>query len=348
MPSAIRERPVPVEARFLPPLVAPVSLARLDVGIQRHLVLGYRPTWQSLADLNTIADFVGDIDPTIRTFVLPTTHRNQVTRRAAATRPTLVVSTGRMITFRPLRGKVYQGWPIPKIEEVRRLQMAGLPVPRTEILTPTLRLDPAEWGEFVILKPTDIGTSSHGRGIQMMRTSRVRYIAEKDYPQGHPGRLGPMIVQQYIDTGPRLTTYRVLMFFGEPLYVQLNIGSAGGPPRDADDGTVESAIIALQAAETREAQIVDAPDVVALARRVHAAVPEIPLKGCDFLRDATTGKLYLIELNSGGNTWHFSSTYGARLRARLGPEFEHRRRMQFDALRTTARVLVEKTRAEAV
>jgi hypothetical protein len=81
---------------------------------------------------------------------------------------------------------------------------------------------------------------------------------------------------------------------------------------------------------------------------MHAAVPEIPLKGCDFLREASTGKLYLIELNAGGNTWHFSSAYGAKLRAQLGPEFERRRRTQFDALRTTARVLVQKTNAEAV
>jgi hypothetical protein len=319
-----------------------------DAGILRHLIIGYRPTWQSLEDLNTIAGHVRELDPTIRTFIMPTTQRNSVSRKVAATRPTMVVSNGRIVEFRPVRGKVYQGWPIPKLEEVRRLQMAGLPVPRTELLTPSLKLDPAEWGDVVIVKPTDIGTSSHGRGIQLMRTSRVRYIAPKDYPAGHPGRLGPMLVQQYIDTGPRLTTYRVLMFFGEPLYIQFNMGSIGAPPLDADDETIENARIALQAADTRQAEIVDAPDVLALARQMHAAVPEIPLKGCDFLREASTGKLYLIELNAGGNTWHFSSAYGAKLRAELGPDFERRRRTQFDALRTTARVLVQKTNAEAV
>ncbi|MEJ0098010.1 MAG: hypothetical protein WDM84_08950 [Bauldia sp.] len=94
-----------------------------------------------------------------------------------------------MSVFRPLRGKVYQGWPIPKFEEVRRLAVAGVPVPLTALLTPELRLDPALWGEFVIVKPTDIATSSHGHGIQLMRTGRVSYIAPRDYPKGHPGRL---------------------------------------------------------------------------------------------------------------------------------------------------------------
>jgi hypothetical protein len=336
-------------ATFGPSLGGQVARPQPLVGIRRHLVIAYRPGWQSLEDLNTMAGYVRDIDPTIRTFLVPTTHRNPITRREVATKPTLVVSNGRMTTFRPVRGKVYQGWPIPKIEEVRRLQLAGLPVPRTEILTPELKLDPADWGEFVIVKPTDIATSSHGLGIKLMRTSRVRYIAPRDYPQGHPGRLGPMLVQQFIDTGERLTTYRLLMFFGEPLYVQLNIGAGGSKASvDDEDAKIESSNIALQAADTREAYIVDAPDVVALGRAIHAAVPEIPLKGCDFLREAGTGKLYLIELNAGGNTWHFSSAYGQKLRDYLGPEFERQRRTQFDALRTAARVMAEMTNAEAV
>jgi hypothetical protein len=290
---------------------------------------------------------VRDIEPSIRTFILPTTSLNIVTRREIARRPTLVVSNGRMLQFRPLRGKVYQGWPMPKLEEVRRLQLARLPVPRTEILTPELVLDPAEWGEFVIVKPTDIMTSSHGRGIQLMRTQRVRYLKPSEYPEDHPGRLGPMMVQQYIDTGPKLTTYRVLMFFDEPLYVQLNLGATERPPAAADDAAIESATVALQAADTRTAELVEEPDVIALGKAVHAAFPELPLTGCDFLREASTGKLYVIELNSGGNTWHFSSGYSEEFRRRFGPEYEQRRRMQFDALRTAARVLVAKTLAEA-
>lgn len=341
-------RRTPARAQFVPSFAGSVRPPAPQTAIKRHLVIGYRPGWQSLDDLNSMAGYVSEFDPTIRTFIVSTTSRNSISRREAAKKPTLVVSNGRMATFHPLRGKVYQGWPIPKLEEVRRLELAGLPVPRTEILTPDMKLDPADWGEFVIVKPTDIGTSSHGLGIQLMRTHRVRYIAPRDYPPGHPGKLGPMLVQKFIDTGERLTTYRLLMFFNEPLYVQLNIGGGRRTALDADDEAIERGSIALQAADTREAFIVDAPDVVALGRAVHAAVPEIPLKGCDFLREASTGKLYLIELNAGGNTWHFSSAYGQKLRDYLGPEFERQRRTQFDALRTASRVLAELTNAEAV
>jgi hypothetical protein len=70
------------------------------------------------------------------------------------------------------------------------------------------------------------------------------------------------------------------------------------------------------------------------------------LKGTDLLYDATSGRWYVIELNCGGNTWHFSSRFFAETR-RHTPEFEIERRRQFDAMRTAARVLVARTNAEA-
>jgi hypothetical protein len=254
-------------AHFVAGLRAKLSSAgpRRVTHIERHLVLGYRPGWQSLEDLNAVARHVADIDPTIRTFIVPTSHRNPVTRKHAAGHPTFVFSPGRMTLFRPLRGKVYQGGPIPKVEQVRRLEKAGVPVPRTELLTPGLRLDPEVWGEFVIVKPTDLVTSSHGLGIQLMRTGRVRYIQPQDYPRGHPGRLGPMMVQRFVNTGARLTTYRVLALFGEPLYTQLNVGGAQAVDLGAADSVIESTNVALQAAHAREGRLVHDADVIALA-----------------------------------------------------------------------------------
>ncbi len=318
--------------------------ARADIA--RHLVLAYRPGWVSLADLNEIRRHVTDIDPTIETFIVPSTARNSVTRRQAATRPTLVVSNGRMPDFRPARGKVYQGFPIPKLEELRRLAAAGVPTPRTAILTPDLRLDEAEWGEFVVVKPTDIGTSSHGRGFQLMRTRRVRFIAPADYPPDHPGRLGPMMVQKYIDTGDHINVYRVLTLFGEPLHSLFVRALAPRVDLAAPDDIIEASTIATQAGERDRIFRIDA-EALAIARAAHAAIPEIPLKGVDLLRDAADGRLYVLELNCGGNTWHFSSQHFAEHRAKEGPQVGLQRRQQFDVMRTAARVLVKKTNSEA-
>ncbi|MEJ0012474.1 MAG: hypothetical protein WDM94_07545 [Bauldia sp.] len=314
----------------------------------RNLILAFRPGFQAPADLEAIARHVREMDPTIATYIVPTTSRNSVTRKMAATRPTLVVSNAVMPAFTPLRGHVYQGIVIPKIEEVRRLEAAGLPVPRTALLTPDLKLDPADWGEFVILKPTDRKTSSRGAGIALMRTARVAYRAPEEYPAGHPGRVAPMLVQQFIDTGENITVCRVLTFFGEPLYAMVDRAADRRAPLTAPDAEIEATVIASQAAVRHESYFVQEERILALARAAAAVVPEAPLKGIDIVREAASGKLYVLELNMGGNTWHFSSGQQARERALNGREFEMRRHAQFDAFRTAARVLVARTRAEAV
>ncbi len=336
----------PVAFRQLAALRVRATGERAPLRFERNLILGHTIGWQSAEDWHAIARHVRDIDPRIETFIARTDLPNSATRRMAASRPTLVVSPGPLSRFRPSRGSIYQGRAIPKLEQLRFLAAAGVNIPRTRVLTADLRLDPAEWGDFVIVKPTDLATSSYGRGIQLMRTGRVRYIAPHDYPADHPGRRGPMVVQQFIDSGDRISYYRVLTFFGEPLYAQLSWGTEQRIDLAASDEAIESSVIATQPLEKNKA-FVDDRDVIALARAAHAAMPDVPLKGCDIIREARTGTLYVLEVNPGGNTWHFSSSYLARNRAANGPEFEKQRRDQFDALRTAARTLVQRTNAEA-
>jgi hypothetical protein len=222
----------------------------------------------------------------------------------------------------------------------------------TQVLTEGARFDPGSWGAFVVVKPTDMASSSKAAGIQLMRTERVRYIAPEDYPEGHPGRRGPMVVQQFIDTGPQLSTYRVLTLFGEPLYCEYNYLDNSSLDLTASDAVIESTNIAIQG-DTRNRHRVfqyDA-DMVALARAAHQAIPEVPLKGCDILRDHRTGRLCVIEVNPNSNTWHFSSSFMRKLMQqypdKFPPELGRQRLEQLDAFGTAAHVLAEVTRREA-
>jgi hypothetical protein len=313
--------------------------------INWHLILVRLPGWQSTEDWEEIASYVREIEPRIETFIVRGDQPHSYTRRKAASLPTLVFSPGLLKGFRPLRGRVYQGSPIPKLQQLKRLAAAGVPIPRTAVLTPELKLDESVWGRFVILKPSTNRLSSFGYGIQLVRTSRVRYRPPEELPSRHPGRLGPMLVQQFIDTGDRLSHYRALTLFGAPLYVQFGRATEPRVSLAASDEEIESAVMATQTIE-KERRLTNEADVIAIARAAHDAMPEIPLKGCDILREAATGALYVLEVNPGGNTWHFSSA-GAAMR-RNPPEFELARRRQFDALRTAARVLAERTVAEAI
>jgi hypothetical protein len=316
----------------------------------RHLVIVHQKGWQSLEDWRDIAQRVRRLDPSIAVFVVGSDHRNEEIAKRAAERPSLIVSAGPLGRFKPLRGKVYHGQIFSKLEQLRRLVAAGVPVPRTAVLRAGLKLDPALWGRFVIVKPTDIGSSSHGQGIQLMRTERVRYIAPADYPEGHPGRSGPMIVQQYIHTGAVVGAYRVLTLFGEPLYCEYAVAQDPTIDLSASDEVLEQSAVATQGLEATNRQITYRyqADVAALARAAHFAIPEAPLKGCDIVRDAATGRLYVLELNPGGNTWHFSSDFMAESRARRGPEVKRQRLEQLDAFGSAAQVLARMVRTDAV
>ncbi len=306
-----------------------------------------RPGWQAASDWYRIARRVRRIDPAIAVFIANTETTDETVAARAAEQPSLVFSPSPLGNFTPRRGKVYQGRVIPKLVQLQRLAAAGVPVPQTAVLGPGLTLRPQDWGEFVILKPLDVRSSSHGSGIQLMRTERVAYRPPADYPRGHPGRVSPMLVQRFIDSGAHIAAYRVLTLFGRPLYCQLSRAAAQRAPLDATDAEIEATTIAIQGLTTRIRTFADDADVVALAAAADRAIPEIPLKGCDIIRDRHTGALCVLELNPGGNTWHFSSEFLAAVRAHEGEEARRLRLSQFDAFGTAARVLAERTRAEA-
>jgi hypothetical protein len=86
-------------------------------------------------------------------------------------------------------------------------------------------------------------------------------------------------------------------------------------------------------------------DVLDLSRRTFGAISEVALHGCDIVRDNETGRLFVLEINPGGNTWSFSSQWAAQLRAELNmPDLS----TQFDAWKACARLLVQRTRSEAI
>jgi len=315
----------------------------------RHLVLVHQPSWQDVNDLIRIAEKVRWLDPTIGVYVLSAEGTDEAGLVLAAKLPTLVVSFGPLGKLAPRRGKIYQGRRIHKFEQLKRLDAAGVPVPRTAILGPDTDLDPSVWGELVVLKPVDIGSSSRGVGIQLIRTTRVRYIAPDDYPEDHPGRKGPMLIQQYVDTGPQVTAYRVLTLFDQPLSSQRVRVRPERVALSSDDQSLETARIATQSyanSDKIKDFVIDA-DVIAVAKAAARAIPDIPLKGCDVLRDARTGRVYVLELNPGGNTWHFSSGFLAQVRAEEPPEYQQQRLAQFDAFSSAAHVLVDRVRTEA-
>ncbi len=126
---------------------------------------------------------------------------------------------------------------------------------------------------------------------------------------------------------------------------------------DASEDRIENAVVASQAGD-RRFRLNFEDDVLDLAERVHAAIPHIPMLGIDIIRDVNTRRLYVLECNAGGNTWHFSSKTGGTLRRKLAePEKDElldaseKGRVllmeQFKAFDVVARRLADTTREQA-
>lgn len=304
------------------------------------LILVWTKGWQAYEDFVRIKEYVEAIAPDIQTLIVDNEYPDYASVEAVSRNPSFIFSPLTLAAFRPLRGKVYMGRIMSKVTEISRLHQAGIPVPLCQVLTPECVLDPKQFGDFVIVKPTH-PLSSHGIGVELWRTSEVRYNPPEAYPQGHPGRDAPMLVQRFIDCG-RAMTCRILTLFGQPIFsycrestLQLKLLGKSGPFTGADF---------LPQPANSVAKVCKDPDILALAARTYQAMPEIALQACDILR-GKDGQLYLLEVNPGGGTWMFSNGSEAGYRERLGLSDLQE---PFDAFRTCAALLIERTRSEAI
>jgi glutathione synthase/RimK-type ligase-like ATP-grasp enzyme len=213
-------------------------------------------------------------------------------------------------------------------------------VPRTVPLTPHLALDPAEWGDYLIVKPDD---GRLGRDVRVLRTTDLPSRRAALTAAGMP----PMLVQPYIphieDGFP--TEHRVLTLLGRVLYCARN---RWGQKLESLDAVAAdpAGIIASNAKSQGERvrALCHDPEIIALGERAHAAFPELATCGVDIIRDNRSGALTVLEVNTLGDTWHFSSRNS---KGRYKPEYLREMYAQFDALERTAELLVEKTRAAA-
>ena len=94
--------------------------------VERHLVLVHTPGFQDVQDFDNIARKVQELAPDIEVFIASNDIPSSVTRRRAGRLPTLVFSPGKLLEFRPERGKIYAGSPIPKLEQIARFRASGL------------------------------------------------------------------------------------------------------------------------------------------------------------------------------------------------------------------------------
>lgn len=252
-----------------------------------------------------------------------------------AGRPSLYVALYEARQFKPLRGLSLHGRAMEKSKQYLELEKYGLPTVPWQAIRTGERYDPATWGPYVIVKPDE---GRRGQDVKIRKTGRVCY--EKDCQEG-----ATHLIQKFIHTGPQPVSYRALTFFGDIMYLQKSTNTACGSrlndPTKADEIGGHNPVAT---ASQGKAELVFDEEVIAFAKKIsETAFKDIPLLGQDIVRDAATGKLYCLEVNPYGSTWHFSSQVGLAIQSANDLNYEK----QFDAFNKVADILVEKTRALA-
>ena len=303
-----------------------------------NLVFVHQPGKHSHDDIQAISSRILAIAPEIKIFGVLPTHGPDSIPDEDWQRPTLTVSFGRVRDFIPRRGPVYENRFVPKLEQFRRLRAAGVDTPHTAPYRQGMELDPGQWGAFVIMKPSDRELTSTGTHLQVFRT---RSLSGRILPEDHASRKAPMLLQQWIDSGENMTCYRCLTLFGAVLYGSVSRSTDPRPDLESPDEMIE----AMRAESDRGNNLAcNDPDLMAFAARMAEAFPRHPILGCDIIREAGTGRFYAIEVNAGGNVWHFSSQRTAPWRTHDNNEKLKRYFSSFDV---AAEVLARKTRTEA-
>lgn len=309
-----------------------------------NLFIVFDPKRFAARDISEIANLVVQNAPDISIHIV---HPRDTSRSVDAKLwefPSLTVSlAGPAGRFVPLRGPVLDNKALSKIEQYRRMQAADVPMPKTALFRRGEVYREKEWGELVVLKPADLKKTSHGKNVRLMRTRRLNDIS---MGRSAASDMEDTLVQSFIDSGVNSTVWRAMTFFGHTLYCMKSWSPQPRANLDAPDSEIEACIIEPKQPEIVRAYEIPAmralihdAEVVEFARRVHETVPSYPLLGCDIIRDAETKRLQLIEMNAGGNVWHFSSPRAARGLAVITRE--HRIK-QYGAWDIAAGVLAEK------
>ena len=309
----------------------------MTAAVSNLVLVAWSDDAQTRADLEAIARRVGAIDETIRAQVVAHHKADQLKLLPLWWRPTLSVSFYELERRKLLPGRLVAGRRLQKHGEYARLDAAGVPVPRWRAIEPETRLDPGVWGPYVVVKPS---AGRLGAQVKIQKTTRVRYQPPETLPEDHFGRQAPMIVQEFIYTGEWPESYRVVTFFGTVLLCYRQVSRTRGHPlKSRYDFKATGGISVVSNTREMEVEMSSDAAVMALAERAHrTAFPDLPMLSFDIIRDADTGRLYVLECHAHGS-WFFASHIGRGIEKANGVDF----RRQFDAIERAAQVLARET-----
>jgi hypothetical protein len=303
-----------------------------------NLVLMHMPDFQHIGDFLTVRNMMIGMAPEIRTFIASVIDGTvQLPNDALETinsLPTLIFSPVPLDLPDQFRGTRLIAQSKTKMEEYELLARENLPFPKSKYISTLADLDDLDLGERFVIKPNDGG---QGKDVILVTAEACKDIVRSKFGENNLD----LIAQKAINTGPKPTSYRVFSVLGEVIYCV----KYENPTADVEQSIAEAnfAPFAANSTHDRFMELVNDQEIIELGERIHRPFPMMPVLGQDIVRDIDTQALYVMELNSGGWTWHLSSNFGNRFRMQFKLDYYG----QFNALEKITRALARFTIAHA-
>ena len=306
--------------------------------IKKALIVVHRS--ENADDFKQIARRVKKIDPSIGFAMVPDVLNSKMVHPRLMQVPLLVVYlVNPPVTNFSVATKIAVE-SINKIDEYEHFKKHNIPCLPIERFQWGMELDQAIYGDWVVLKPEYI--QSTGKDVNMVPTKLIPTLKLSDFPADHLIHQDSYLVQKLLKTGENPNTYRATVFMGAILSSGFARMIYPYPAESSDLSTLLSTTVATNFLSHRTRHFVKDIEANNLALKVAEAFPNNPLLAIDILRDEDTNKLYVLETNLGGNTWHFSSAI-----SRNYPGYDDAARkaaiLQYNAWDRAAEALVKKT-----
>lgn len=309
----------------------------MSVNKKANLVLVPHVGTNQKPDIERIGTYIEEHAPEIRVFVVEDLEENLVIDEQLQDAPTTIMAIFPLRHLHKLTGTIFQGSSLNKFLELNLIRKQGLAVPKTTILSETSMPDLSEFGDYVVMKPV---RGLQGADVRIVKKNKVKWSQPKTRAASNSKR---WIIQEFIYTGKWPVSYRVTSFFGQVLFcIQISADNSRNPLESSKNLKNWSGSIVSSGKGCNFSLCYD-EDIISMGEKAHGAFPEVPLIGCDIVRNPINGQLYVIEANIKGYVWHFSSQMGIRSQEYANINYES----QFDGIDKAARILIEKTRSVA-
>ena len=174
-----------------------------------------------------------------------------------------------------------------KFTQFLRFQQSSIPTLLTKLFKFGATF-PGSPLDIVTLKPSILDTSLPHAMITL-RNGVLHKLIPGDFEPEHPIRQHPYVVQEYLETDRRPTSFRVVLFLGRPLLSYKMISRVEHPQLASNGAHVGPEFISNNGHDGFDAQLESNDEMLEVAVGMSLSVGHPPLAKCDLLYNTNKG-----------------------------------------------------------